>query len=569
MNQPVTRRIILSSAAAILGGGALSADPWLRSSLARPARGAQDEKHITLLHFTDTHAQLETHPEYVPGTNPEIQLMGGYARLKTAIERERASCEGPCFLLDGGDEFQGSGPAAWSQGEVVLDPLNALGIDAFVPGNWDPAYGPERFRQLMARLKCPVICYNLHDEATGQRLFNASITLDRQGMRVAFVGVTDIGASKRQPPAEFHGMDTTRVQGLRDFVRNLQARENPDLIVAITHTGLSIARQIARDIPEFDVILSGHTHERTSRPILEGKVIVIEPGCFGSFLGRLDLVLKGGDVVSHKFRLIPVLATWYNEDPQMKALVDAALAPHRGRMAEIVGRSDTLLMRYDVLESTADNFITDAVREVAKADIGLSNGFRFGPPIPPANLTEEDLWNLLPMNAGMKTGWVTGKELKAYLENELELVFSADPWKLNGGWGPRASGMRMTFAARGQPGRRLVSVKVGEHEVDDSRSYQIAGCEREGEPVDVICRHPGTHEARLLPATIHEALREYLRAHPVIAPRREGRGIAVDLPPSVFSQDAVLAGGDLNTSPTTPAGLGLAGTKSTAGAKGD
>jgi hypothetical protein len=64
-------------------------------------------------------------------------------------------------------------------------------------------------------------------------------------------------------------------------------------------------------------------------------------------------------------------------------------------------------------------------------------------------------------------------------------------------------------------------------------------------------------------------LREYLRAHPVIAPRREGRGIAVDLPPSVFSQDAVLAGGDLNTSPTTPAGLGLAGTKSTAGAKGD
>ena len=50
----------------------------------------------------------------------------------------------------------------------------------------------------------------------------------------------------------------------------------------------------------------------------------------------------------------------------------------------------------------------------------------------------------------------------------------------------------------------------------------MAGCEREGEPVDVICRHPGTHQARLLPVTIHEALREYLRPHPVIAPRREG-----------------------------------------------
>src|SRR3979490_3023680 len=89
------------------------------------------------------------------------------------------------------------------------------------------------------------------------------------------------------------------------------------------------------------------------------------------------------------------------------------------------------MMRYDVLETTADSFITDAVREVAKADIGFSNGFRFGVPIPPAGLTEADLWNLLPMDARMKTGWVTGQELKAYLESELELVFTRNPWKLN------------------------------------------------------------------------------------------------------------------------------------------
>ena len=59
----------------------------------RPDRIA-DGKVLTLLHFTDTHAQLETHPEYLPGATPEIQMMGGYARLKTAIERERAHCEG-------------------------------------------------------------------------------------------------------------------------------------------------------------------------------------------------------------------------------------------------------------------------------------------------------------------------------------------------------------------------------------------------------------------------------------------------------------------------------------------
>jgi S-sulfosulfanyl-L-cysteine sulfohydrolase len=53
-------------------------------------------------------------------------------------------------------------------------------------------------------------------------------------------------------------------------------------------------------------------------------------------------------------------------------------------------------------------------------------------------LTVGDLWNMLPLDARVKTGTVTGRQLRAYLENELELVFSKDPWKLSGGWGPRA-----------------------------------------------------------------------------------------------------------------------------------
>ncbi len=526
-------------------------------AIANERTGNEGEgKRVTLLHFTDTHAQLETHPEYVPGASPEIQMMGGYARLKTAIERERASCKGPCFLLDGGDEFQGSGPAAWSEGEVVLDPLNALGIDVFVPGNWEPAYGPEQFKQTMARLNCPVTCYNFHDIASGNRLFPASVTLERQGVTMTLVGITDIGASERQPPSEFHGMDTSRIEGLRDFVKELRARERPDLVVALTHTGLSIAREIAREMPEFDVVLSGHTHERTAWPILEGNVIVVEPGCFGSFLGRLDLVVKpGGGIASHEFRLIPVLESRYGEDRHVKALVDKSLAPYRERMAKEAGKTETVLMRYDVLETTADDFIADAVRETAKTDIGFTNGFRFGVPVPPTNVSEADLWNLLPMDARMKRGWITGKDLKAYMEHELEMVFSKNPWKLNGGWGPRAAGMAITFNALAEPGQRVVSIKINGREVEAERRYTIAGCEREGEPMDVICRHRGTHDAQVLPISIHEALQEYLKAHRVIAPKRDGREKALDLPPIVFSQDAVLAGGELSKAPTTPSGL--------------
>lgn len=554
MTRTWTRRELVASAglAAIGSGMAL---PDLAEAAERP-RLPGAGKRVTLLHFTDTHAQLETHPEYLPGAKPDIQLMGGYARLKTAIDRERANCDGACFLLDGGDEFQGSGPAAWSQGEVILEPLNALGIDVFTPGNWEPAYGPERFKQTMARLNCPVVCYNFHDKATGDRLFPAAITLDREGVKMAVVGITDLGASERQPPAEFRGMDTSRIDGLRAFVKELRSREQPDLVVALTHTGLSIAREIARQTPEFDVVLSGHTHERTAWPILEGNVIVVEPGCFGSFLGRLDLVIKpGGGVASHHFRLIPVLKDRYDEDARVKALVDGALAPYRARMAKPAGTTETVLMRYDLLETTADDFIADAVREIAQADIGFTNGFRFGVPVPPAAITEADLWNLLPMDARMKRGWVTGRELKDYLERELEMVYAKAPLKLNGGWGPRASGMSLVFDARADYGQRVVAMKIGGREIEPDGRYTIAGCEREGEPIDVICRHRGTHEPEILALSIHGVLDDYLKRHPVISPQRDGREVALDLPPRVFSQDAVLAGGDLAKAPTTPTGL--------------
>ncbi len=548
----------LLSRRGLLGSVALSALPLGSAIAASVPDGAETlaGKRLTILHFTDTHAQIETHPEYLPGANQEIQPMGGYARLKTAIDRERANCRDACLLVNGGDEFHGSGPAAWSKGEVILDPLKAFALDVFVPGNWDPVYGPARFRTLLAELGCPVVCYNLHNTDTGERFYPASVTIDRQGVKTAVIGVTDIGASKRQPPAEFAGMDTTRMEGLREYVQALRAREKPDAIVALTHTGLTIARQLARDVPEFDVVLSGHSHERTSRPFVEGRTIVVEPGCFASFLGRLDLVLsEGGGVAHHEYRLIPVLAAAYPEDPAMKALIDRALAPHRERMARELGVSETVLMRYDLFETSADDLVAEAVRATTGAQIGFTNGFRFGSPVPAGPITEGDVWNLLPMDARVKVGWMTGKELHDYYEGELETVYSRNPYHLNGGWGVRAAGLRIAFNARADFGERVVSMKVEGKEIDPEGRYTVAGCEREGERLDIVCRHSGTHDVKIVGASVQEAVARYLKDNPQIAPHRDGREVALDLPSRVFSQDAVLAGGEISQSPSTPFGL--------------
>ena len=503
-------------------------------------RAAPVPKHVRFLHLADMHAQLDTHWEYLPEDPKRLHRMGGFSRIRTALDRERASAAGAVFTLDGGDTFQGSAVAAWTQGEAIVAPLNALGIDAGTPGNWEVVYGPARFRKLMSEVNYKVICYNFHDKTTGKRLFTPSVILEKDGVRVAFIGATDPTTTMRQPPAEIAGLDSTRMSGLREFAQDLKRKEKPDLIVLLDHTGLAPSVQLAHDIPEFDIVLSSHTHERVYKPIFIGKTIVVEPGSMGSFVGELDVTLNNGRISGYNYKLIGIDEARFAENQYVKSLVEAVERPFQPRLREVVGATKTALMRYDVIETTMDNLVDDAVREVTHTDIAFTNGFRFSPPLAPGPITEADLWNILPLDARLKSGRVSGKQLHAYLENEMELVYSKDPLKLSGGWGVRPSGMKILFTAGAPAGNRIKDVKINGKEMEPEGMYTIGGCEQEGEILDRICRLPGVSEARYVPGTVHDALHAYLKAHSPIDPRREGRVRATDLPETVWSQYGML-----------------------------
>jgi len=497
-------------------------------------------KHVRFLHIADMHAQLDTHWEYLPEDPQHLHRMGGFARIRTALDRERANAPGAVFTLDGGDTFQGSAIAAWTQGEAVVAPLNALGIDAGTPGNWEVVYGPEAFRKLMSEVNYKVICYNYSDKNTGKRLFPPSVILEKHGVRVAFVGATDPTTTLRQPPASVAGLDSTRMSGLREFVQDLKRKEKPDLVVLVDHTGLAPSVQLAHDIPELDIVLSGHTHERVYSPILVGKTIVVEPGSMGSFIGRLDVTLSGGKISDYRYKLLGVDETQFAENQQVKSLIEGVERPFQAQLHAVAGATKTTLMRYDVLETTMDNFVSDAVREITHTDVAFTNGFRFSPPLAAGPITEADLWNILPFDAKLKAGQVSGKQMRAYLENEMELVYSKDPRKLSGGWGIRPSGMTILFTAGAPDGNRIKDVKIGGKEIRVDASYTIGGCEQDGEAFDRICRLSGVSDARYVPGTVHAALKAYLKAHSPIEPKREARVRTTDLPATVWSQYGVL-----------------------------
>ena len=171
--------------------------------------------------------------------------------------------------------------------------------------------------------------------------------------------------------------------------------------------------------------------------------------------------LANGRVVGHEHELLGVSPKRYTPDTNVTRIVADVRRPYEARLKKPVGRTETALFRKGVLESTMDNVIADALREASGADIGMTNGFRFSYPVPPGLITEEDLFNIFPMDAGIKVGKLTGRQLRDFWEDGLDQVFASGAYGQRGGWGPRPSGMTVRVRLGEPKGKRVVWMKVG------------------------------------------------------------------------------------------------------------
>ncbi|OYZ19563.1 MAG: bifunctional metallophosphatase/5'-nucleotidase [Bdellovibrio sp. 28-41-41] len=499
---------------------------------------AKNSQPITILYIADSHAQIEEHAELFwseDGKKEEMARAGGFARLAYVVKQIKAKNPNGVLFLDAGDTIQGSGPAVMSQGEALVPLLNKMEIDLAIPGNWEVVYGVEALLKVRANLKYPMIAANIFDGKTGKRVFEPYLIRQIKGIKIAIIGFTDPDVPTRQPPTYSKGFIYKGAEIIQPIVDEIRSQKKADVVILLSHIGLPKAVDLSSTLTGIDVHLSGDTHERIYTPV-EKNHWVVEPGSFGSFLGRLDLTMKNKKVVDKKWELIELRADRYKEDKKIKALVEKTLLPYKEMLSKIVGHADDNLFRYEVNQTSLDMVLADAIRDAAQVEIGLSNGFRFAAPIVPGPIYEKDLWSFYPVNNRLRTGKVSGAQLKEFWEKEIENVYSADAKKLFGGWLPRPSGMTIKFKVNAPAGQRIQEIKIGDKLLELDRLYTMAACERDGDPDDRLCRIPKVKEPKSMDVDAHEAVRRYLKKHKAIKAPNEIRVIAVDLPAHVRSQ---------------------------------
>lgn len=505
---------------------------------------------LDILQTTDVHCQIHPHDElFWEQDRAVFRKTGGYAHLASYFKKARKK-NPHTLLVDTGDMFQGSELSVKTTGKAMVPLLNELGYDLYLPGNWEVIYYKKAMQTLMGGLNAPKVCANMYHDAgdgkKGELIFHPYYIWHVAGVKIGILGYTDPLVPIRQSPNYSKGIIYTKPEeNLAHYVDVLRNDEGCAYVLMLAHLGLSQQIHLA-NLPEckgVDYILGGDTHERVRKPIQGTYAKVVEPGAFGSFVGKLSLTIEHGKVVKDEYVLEEITTDRYKADPELDQLIRANEAPFLSEINRVVGYSSIPLYRYFVIENPIDTMILNALHwRLPETAIVLSNGFRFCPPratpdqtgnIP---ITEGYIFDMLPVDSTVRTGNVTGKQLKDWLEKELNNVFAKDASKRFGGWVIKFQGMTVKFKAFAENGSRVQEVLVGGETLDETKTYSIAACERDGDPADMLCRMRNVASVQNTPYTLHQVMRDYLKAHPLVTPTPPGNAIALDAPASLLTQ---------------------------------
>jgi len=408
--------------------------------------------------------------------------VGGFAHLATLVRQLKASRPN-ALLLDGGDSWQGSATALWTKGQDMVDACKLLGVD-IMTGHWEFTLGADRVKEIVDRDfagRIEFLAQNVRTADFGDPVFPASTIRTIGGVPVAIIGqaypYTPI-ANPRYFVADWtFGIQEESLQKAIDDARGKGAQA----VVLLSHNGMDIDLKLASRMRGLDAILGGHTHDGVPAPSLVanpgGRTLVTNAGSNGKFLAVLDLDVRGGKVADFRYKLLPVFSNLLAPDPAMTALIDRVRAPYAAKLRESLAVTDALLYRRGNFNGTFDQLIVDGLMNAKDSQIAFSPGFRWGTSLLPGqSITVDDLMAETAITYPHVTvNSFTGETIKTILEDVADNLFNPDPYYQQGGDMVRVGGLKYTIDPQAAIGRRISNMTLAGRAIEAGKTYRVAG----------------------------------------------------------------------------------------------
>jgi sulfur-oxidizing protein SoxB len=444
-------------------------------------------------------AHAMTYLDYIAAAE-QYGKVGGFAHLATLIKRLRADRPG-ALLLDGGDLWQGSATALWTQGQDMVAASKLLGVDVMT-GHWEFTLGADRVMEILENEldgHIDFIAHNVKDMDFGDPVFASHTLREINGVPVAIIGqafpYTPIANPSHFTSGWTFGIQERELQEKVDEVRTAGAR----LVVLLSHNGADTDLKLASRVSGIDAILGGHTHDAIPEAIEVanpgGVTLVTNAGSNGKFVGVLDFDVRDDKIRDWSYRLLPVFANLLPPDAEMAELIGQIRAPFQRQLSEPLAQTDALLYRRGNFNGSFDQLICEALMAELDAPISLSPGFRWGTTLLPGSvITMEDLMAQVAITYPSVTlTEMSGEFLKRVLEDVADNLFHPDPYYQQGGDMVRVGGLSYDMAPLADAGTRISNLMLNGAPIDAGKSYKVAGWAsmqpQDGEPIwDVVAR---------------------------------------------------------------------------------
>ena len=425
----------------------------------------QSEQHtLTILHTNDMHSAFVPHDAFWMRESPK-PLVGGFSELSFTIDSIRGATRN-VLLLDAGDVMTGNPIAdleyGGAQGGALFAMMNIIGYDAWCVGNHDFDISQENLRRLTAMARFPVLSANIVNDEGKHPVNNKPFTIvEKHGLRIGIIGVMSQDL--------YHLVNQNSLVGIKvlDPVATTQRwidelKPKTDLLIALTHEGVDEDSLLASSVTGLNIIVGGHSHTRLKQPKVVNSVIIVQAGSDCENLGVLEVSVENRQVSRYDGKLIQL---WYRKDrppTRLSTFIDSVQHVIDEEYDKVIATLKTDWKRSEG-ETGIGNFVVDAQREAAHADVAFMNNSGIRANVTAGPLTKKELFTVMPFRNILTTFQLSGSQLRSALIHSLKrggsLSFSGLTcrWKRN--------------AAR-EP--EIVAIDINGKPLDEERMYICA-----------------------------------------------------------------------------------------------
>ncbi len=339
--------------------------------------GTKSKTEVIILHVNDVHSKIDN--------------MAKLAYLADSLRRYHPYV----FLVSAGDNFTGNPVVDMirEKGYPMIDMMNQCGFNLSAVGNHEFDMGQEMLGKRLDQATFPFISCNL--DATGAKIkppkpFEVFPAGDN--VSIAFLGLIqlDDNGLPSAHPANMKGIKF--VNGLVKAREFAWLKERYGIMIGLSHLGIEDDTRLADSMPQFDVIIGGHSHTLLDKPKVENKVMIVQTGSNLKYVGKITLMIENGKVTSKTGEVIP-LANLKKEKAEVRTSIDKY--NDNKEFSKIVGFAENPLEG----EAELGSLMTDALTDQLKVDFAFQNrgGIRVQS-LNEGNITLKDIYKLDPFN---------------------------------------------------------------------------------------------------------------------------------------------------------------------------